>query len=63
MIEPIDVDLSIDRRQAYALAELCKRIGWADCLRLSVSEEECRLMIAATDRLRGALEDAGVFVR
>ena len=29
----------------------------------SVDERECRLMIAVTDRVRDALEQAGVYVR
>jgi hypothetical protein len=58
-----DVTLQLPERYAYALAELCKRIGWADARSLSVSEEECRLMLSACDQLRAALHQSGVSVR
>ena len=61
--QPISVEVELPPRQARALAELCKRIGWSDCRTLSVDEQECRAMIAATDRVRAALEDVGVSVR
>jgi len=62
---PVEFDLRVQlpRDQAYALAQLCKRIGWQDAMTLSVDERECRLMIAVTDRVRDALEQAGVYVR
>lgn len=50
-------------RQAYALAELCKRISWTTCREMAVSDAEAEAMIAATDRVRSALEQAGVYVR
>ena len=55
--------LRLTGSQAYALAELCKRITWAECRGLSVSEDECRLMIQATDLVRGALAANGFTVR
>jgi hypothetical protein len=53
----------LSERQARALAQLCKRLSWADAMSLSVDEEEARLQINATDRLRAALEEAGIQVR
>ena len=60
----IDVQLyGLTPDQAYALAELCKRIGWDDVRSLAVDDDQARLMIVATDGLRDALEQAGVIVR
>lgn len=60
----VDVQLfGLTRDQAYALAELCKRIGWQDVRALAVDDNEARLMIEATDGARDALEQAGVYVR
>ena len=59
-------DLAIDALtdgQAYALAELCKRIGWYDVRTLAVDDQGARLMIQAVERVRGALEQIGVAVR
>jgi len=61
--EDIAVIVQLPRAQAYALAQLCKRIGWSDCEGLSVSKGETQSMVNATDRVRSALEDAGVYVR
>lgn len=49
--------------QAFALAELCKRIGFADCRSLAVDDAEAHRMIDATSRLLGALARAGYQVR
>lgn len=49
--------------QAYALAELCKRIGFSDCRAMAVNDAEAYDMIRATNRVRGALARAGVCVR
>ena len=61
---PVDVVVhGLTMAQAYALAELCKRIGFADARALAIDDNEARLMIAATDRLRGALEQEDICVR
>lgn len=49
--------------QAYALAELCKRIGYADAIALAADEAEARAMLTAAELLRGALAEAGYTVR
>lgn len=49
--------------QAYALAELCKRISWSTCRDNAVDDQEASHMVGATDRLRAALERAGFSVR
>lgn len=60
----MQLDLTeLTREQAYALAQLCKRIGYADALALAVDDAEARAMLVATDVLRAALADAGYAVR
>ncbi len=53
--------LTVD--EAYALAELCKRIGFRDCRENAVSDDEAYLMLRATDKVRHALQQKGVVVR
>jgi hypothetical protein len=48
---------------AYALAELCKRIGYQECRNNSVSQDEAYYMLHAMDQVRLALEKKGVVVR
>lgn len=45
--------------QAWALAELCKRITWSDCRSNAVSDEEAYLMIDATAKLGAILARVG----
>jgi hypothetical protein len=59
MEELITVAVELDAEQAWALAQLVKRIGWADCRSLAEDEEQTRLMIAATERVRAALAALG----
>lgn len=59
----VGVQLRLTEHQAYALAELCKRIGWHDVRANAVGDAEARNMIAATEHLRVALEYVGVRVR
>lgn len=59
MEELVTVAVELDAEQAWALAQLVKRIGWADCRSLAEDEEQTRLMIAATQRVRAALAAAG----
>lgn len=59
MEELVTVAVELDAEQAWALAQLVKRIGWADCRSLAEDEEQTRLMIVATERVRAALAAAG----
>jgi hypothetical protein len=61
--DQIELRASLTEPQAYALAELCKRIGWSDVRTLAVDDDEATLMIQVTDRVRAALEQVGVRVR
>jgi hypothetical protein len=45
--------------QAWALAQLLKRLGWSDCRALAEDDEQAALMIAAAERVRAALAEAG----
>jgi hypothetical protein len=54
MEELVTVAVQLDAEQAWALAQLVKRIGWADCRSLAEEEEQTRLMIAATAGARSA---------
>lgn len=59
----LTVTVVIREDGAYALAELCKRIGWSDCRKLAVDDTEAGRQIYATDRVRAALLEAGIEVR
>ena len=59
MEELVTVAVELDAEQAWALAQLVKRIGWADCRSLAEDDEQTRQMIQATERVRGALAAAG----
>ncbi len=59
MEEPVTVRIELSAEQAWALAQLVKRIGWADCRSLAEDDEQTRQMIQATDRVRAALAAAG----
>jgi hypothetical protein len=58
-MEHIIVTIEFDAEQAWALAQLVKRIGWADCRSLAEDDEQTRQMIQATERVRAALAAAG----
>jgi hypothetical protein len=59
MEELVTVAVELQPAQAWALAQLVKRIGWTDCRSLAEDEAQTRLMIAATERLRAALAAVG----
>jgi hypothetical protein len=51
-------DLTDD--EAWALAQLCKRLLWDDFKRLSANKSEHQDMDSATHKLRRALAEAGI---
>jgi hypothetical protein len=55
----VTVHVELDGEQAWALAQLLKRIGLSDCRSLAQDDTEARLMIAATERVRSALAEVG----
>jgi hypothetical protein len=54
-------DLTDD--EAYALAQMCKRLRWDHFKELSVGQSELHAMDLATLKLRRALAEAGIEVR
>jgi hypothetical protein len=59
MEDLVTVHVALGPEQAWALAQLLKRIGWADCRGLAEDEAQTRLMIEAIERVRCALAHAG----
>ena len=57
MISVINEILSKD--EAWALAELCKRIGWTDVRQLAVGDDEADLMQAALIKIAKELSLEG----
>lgn len=56
-LTPVTVTLTND--EAWALAELCKRIGWQELRGNAANENEAYTMRDAVNRLQGALAEAG----
>jgi hypothetical protein len=63
MDKDVIFSVTLSERQAIALAELCKRIGWSDCRNNAVSDDEAERMLTAMDKVRGGLSDVGINVR
>lgn len=61
--KPVTLHCELSESDAFALAELCKRLTWHDCRELATNEAECRHMLSASVRVRQALQLSGVFVR
>lgn len=59
----VTVRVELDGEQAWALAQLLKRIGFSDCRSLAQDDTEARLMIVATERVRQALAQVGIAPR
>ncbi len=62
----IKVTVELPPDEAWASAQLTKRIGYDDCQRLSDRHDggaECLAMLASIDKLRRALCAAGVAPR
>jgi hypothetical protein len=57
--EYVVVKVELDSEQAWALAQLVKRIGWRSCRSMAEDAKQTSLMIQATERLRRALAEAG----
>jgi hypothetical protein len=59
----IMLHVELDGEQAWALAQLLKRIGFSDCRSLAQDDTEVRLMLAAAERMRSALAEVGIAPR
>ena len=55
----VTVHVQLNAEQAWALAQMLKRIGWSDCRALAEDEQQTQLMIAAAERVRAGLAEAG----
>ena len=58
-MEHVVAQLELSFEQAWALAQLVKRIGWSECRSLAEDEAQTRLMIEAVERVRQALAEVG----
>jgi hypothetical protein len=55
----VTVQVELNAEQAWALAQLLKRIGWSDCKSLAEDEAQTQLMIEAAEQVRAALAEVG----
>ena len=55
----ITVYVELPQAQAWALAQLLKRLGFSDCRALAEGEAQCYLMLQAAEQVRRALAEAG----
>lgn len=59
-IEPGDtLTVELSPAQAWALAQLLKRLGWSECRALAADDSEAYAMLDATECVRRGLADAG----
>jgi hypothetical protein len=58
-MEQVQVQLLLSDEQAWALAQLLKRLGYADCRGLAQTNDEAWLMMVAAERVRQALAKVG----
>lgn len=59
----VTFQVQLPQDQAWALAQLLKRIGYSDCRALAEDDQQAYQMIQATERVRRALADAGIAPR
>jgi hypothetical protein len=55
----VTLQVELPDELAWALAQFVKRLGFADCRQLAVSDDEARQMIQATEAVRTALANVG----
>lgn len=58
-MEQVQVQLQLPGEQAWALAQLLKRLGYTDCRGLAQDDDEAWLMMLAAERVRQALAEVG----
>lgn len=63
MSDTIDITLQLTPAEAWALAELCKRIGYTEIRAQAASEVEAQMMSNAMYKLAGELAVHGVAPR
>lgn len=57
--EYVYVKFELDAEQAWALAQLVKRLGWRSCRSMADDPKQTSLMLQAAERLRRALAEVG----
>lgn len=57
------ITVTLPAHEAWALTELCKRIGFRDCRDNAVDDTEAYSMIYAMEHVRQALAEQGVVTR
>jgi hypothetical protein len=55
----VRIEVELDDRQAEALAQFLKRVGWSEWRGNAVDDDEAAQMRSACERVRQALADAG----
>lgn len=55
----VTIQAELSEQQAWALAELLKRVGYGDVRPLAVDEQEAYDMIYAGEKVRAALAEKG----
>lgn len=63
MDHTITFQVDMPQDQAWALAQLLKRITYRHCLGLAENSHEAYEMLYATERLRKAMAEAGIAPR
>jgi len=58
-MEHITLHIELPEEQAWALAQLLKRIGFSDCRTLAEDEAQAYLMLHAAELVHRALAEAG----
>lgn len=59
----VKLEVELPEDEAYALAELCKRLTFSDANNCAVDREEAYRMLFATNKVRDGLVKSGVVVR
>jgi hypothetical protein len=62
-IETLEMFHPLEQNEAFALAQLCKRIGYQECRANAINQDEAQLMISALFKIQHALADIGIAPR
>jgi hypothetical protein len=62
-MKTIAIHFEMTDNQAWALAQLMKRLGFDDCRKLAESDDEAYAMLYASDVVRMALAREGIVPR
>jgi hypothetical protein len=57
--KPVEVNIQLTHREAQALAQLVKRLGFSDCRALATSDIEAYLMMDGINQIMKALAEEG----